>query len=332
MTRKIFILISRYEMKKIILITFLFLTSCAGAITSPSTPTPNAGEIALQMMQSQMEANATSQAVGLQFTATAQVIGATATANQMIYDARQTEQARQDAVSTAAQARIFADATAEQKRMDIAATQQRLDIEGTQSANATATFVVLTLSAVPTSAALTQIANEQNIALSNNEVQQSNLEVEQQRQKNTVEWAAPVIIALMAALVGSVFVIRYSRTRAIRDEDGGVQVLILDNKNVISPKLLAGPVLDVEAMKMPPLVSGAEQREVTKRAQTIEALKSIPVEPARNAMPLFADVFGAKKQEEAFEIIEGETLPPADLLDGEALKSLDKDWKEANLE
>lgn len=309
-------------MKKIILVTFLFLTSCIGSPAIPlSSPTPNAGEIALQMMQSQMEANATSQAVGLQFTATAQVIGATATANQMIFEARQTEQARLDAVSTA-----------EQKRVDIAATQQRLDIEGTQSANATATFVVLTLSAVPTSAALTQIANEQNIALSNNEVQQSNLEVEQQRQKNTVEWAAPVIIALMAALVGSVFVIRYSRTREIRDEDGGVQVLILDNKNVISPKLLAGPVLDVEAMKMPPLVSGAEQREVTKRAQTIEALKSIPVEPARNAMPLFADVFGAKKQVEAFEIIDGETLPPAGLLDGEALKSLDKDWKEANRE
>jgi hypothetical protein len=258
------------------------------------------------------------------------VIGATATANQIIFDAQQTEQARRDAMATADQAEMYAVATAEQKRSDIAATQQRLDIESTQSANATATFVILTLSAVPTSAALTQIANEQNIALSNNELQQSNLAVEQQRQKNTVEWAVPFIIAFMAALVGALFVIRYSRTREIHDEDGGVQVLILDNKNVISPKLLAGPVLDVESMTMPQLVSGAEQREVTKRAQTIEALKVIPVEPARNAMPLFGDVFGTKKQEDAFEIIEGETLPPAELLDGEALKSLDKDWKEAN--
>ena len=309
-------------MRKLILLTLLFLTSCtATAVTPIPTSTPNAGEIALQMMQSQMEANATSQAVGLQFTATAQVIGATATANQILVEAQQTAQARRDA-----------EATAEQKRGEIAATQQRLDLESTQSANATATFVVLTLSAVPTSAALTQIANEQNIALSNNEIQRSNLAVEQQRQKNTVEWAVPFIIAFMAALVGSLFVIRYSRTREIRDEDGGVQVLILDNKNVISPKLLAGPVLDVESMTMPQLVSGAEQHEVTKRAQTIEALKAIPVEPARNALPLFGDVFGAKRQEDAFEIIEGETLPPAGLLDGEALKSLDKDWKEANRE
>ena len=322
-------------MRKIILLTFLFLTSCAGAATPlpiPPTPTPNAGEIALQMMQSQMEANATSQAVGLQFTATAQVIAATATANQMIFNGQQTEQARRDEVATAEQAQMNAEATAIQKRNEIAATQQRLDIESTQSSNATATFVVLTLSAVPTSAALTQIANEQNIALSNNEIEQSNLAVEQQRQKNTVEWAAPFIIAFMAALVGAVFVIRYSRTREIRDEDGGVQVLILDNKNVISPKLLAGPVLDVEEMKMPQLVSGTEQREVTMRAQTIEALKSIPVDPSRNGKMLFDDVFGTKKQEEAFEIIEGETLPPAALLDGEALKSLDKDWKEANRE
>jgi len=309
-------------MRKIILFTLLFLTSCTGtAITPIPSSTPNAGEIALQMMQSQMEANATSQAVGLQFTATAQVIGETATANQIIFEAQQTAQARRDEV-----------ATAEQKRIEIVATQQRLDIESTQSANATATFVVLTLSAVPTSAALTQIANEQNIALSNNELQQSNLAVEQQRQKNTVEWAVPFIIAFMAALVGAVFVIRYSRTREIRDEEGGVQVLILDNKNVISPKLLAGPVLDVESMTMPQLVSGAEQHEVTKRAQTIEALKAIPVEPSRNAMPLFGDVFGTKRREDAFEIIEGETLPPAELLDGEALKSLDKDWKEANRE
>jgi hypothetical protein len=320
-------------MRKIILLTLLFLTSCTGtAVTPIPTSTPNAGEIALQMMQSQMEANATSQAVGLQFTATAQVIGATATANQVIVEAQQTAQARRDEVATADQARIYAEATAEQKRIEIVATQQRLDLESTQSANATATFVVLTLSAVPTSAALTQIANEQNIALSNNEIQQSDLAVEQQRQKNTVEWAVPFIIAFMAALVGSLFVIRYSRTREIRDEDGGVQGLVLDNKNVISPKLLAGPVLDVESMTMPQLVSGAEQHEVTKRAQTIEALKVIPVEPSRNALSLFGDVFGTKRQEDAFEIIEGETLPPAGLLDGEALKSLDKDWKEANRE
>jgi hypothetical protein len=176
------------------------------------------------------------------------------------------------------------------------------------------------------------MANQQAIILQNNEIQQSNLEVEQQRQKNTVEWAMPFIIAFMAALVGAVFVIRYSRTREIRDEDGGVQVLVLDNKNVISPKLLAGPVLDVQAMTMPQLVDPAEQRTVTMRAQTVEALKAIPVDPSKNAMPLFADVFGQKKQEDAFEIIEGETLPPAGLMDGEAVKSLDKDWKEANRE
>lgn len=329
-----------------VLLCVLVLTACGGSdatYTATATPTPNAGEIALSMMQKQLEAQATAQAVGLQFTATAAVAGTTATAQQVIVESGWTQQARVDAEATAQQARMDAEATAQQnrenaeataqqRRADAAATQQRMDMEGTQSAQATALWDAITMTAMPPAATMTQIAYVQNIALANNEIEKSNLEVEKARQTNTVDWVIKYSVVLMAAIVGALFVIRYSRTREVRDEDGGVQVLVLDNNKVISPKLLAGPVLEVDSMTMPELVNRDEQREVVKRAQTIEALKAIPTEPSKNAMPLFADVFGAQKKEDPFEIVEGETMPPAELLDTEALKSLEKDWKEANRE
>jgi hypothetical protein len=330
-----------------VLALFIFLlTACSGEATySYGTPTstPNPGEIALNMIQQQMAAESTQQIVELQFTATAMVLGATATAQQGVVYAEQTVQARVDAEATAAQARKSAEATAQQERvnaeatsqqarMDIAATQQRMDMESTQSAQATAVWDAITMTAMPPAATMTQIAYAQSIALANNEIEKSNLEVEKARQTNTVDWVIKYSVVLMAAIVGALFVIRYSRTREVRNEDGDVQVLVLDNNTVISPKLLAGPVLEVDSMTMPELINKDEQREVTKRAQTIDALKAIPSEPSKNAMPLFADVFGTHKKEEPFEIIEGETMPPAGLLDAEALKSLEKDWKEANRE
>ena len=317
-------------MKKIIILMAFLLSACASVPSTPQpTPTPNAGEIALNMMQKQLEAQATGQAVGLQFTATAAVIGATSTAQQVIEEGQMTQQARQDAQATAEQDRANAQATAEQKRADIAATQQRMDMESTQSAGATAVWDAITMTAMPPAATMTAIANAQIIAMGNNELKKSDLEVEQQRQKNTVEWMVPFAIALMAAVVGALVAIRYSRTREIRDEDGGVQVLVMDNKTVLSPRLLAGPVLDMTTMSMPQLVAPEEQIEVTKRAQTVEALKAMPTEPARSAMPLFGDVFNGERKPR-FETLGSIEQLPAELLNPETLKSIEGDWKENN--
>jgi hypothetical protein len=86
------------------------------------TETPNPGEIALQMVQQQMAAEATQQVVGLQFTATAQVIGLTSTHQVVGTQEAITQQARNDA-----------QATADQARRDAQATQQRIDADATQA-------------------------------------------------------------------------------------------------------------------------------------------------------------------------------------------------------
>lgn len=339
-------------MRKIIMIVFLFLAACGSSsnVVTP-TATPNPGEIALQMMQQQMAANATSQVVGLNFTATAQVVGVTATANQLIIEGQRTEQARVDAAATSEQHRQDVQATSEQHRQDVQATQARIDADtaATQSAEAaaqaridaqstsdslaTATFTVMTLTAIPPHATLTQIAVNNQIVVSTQEVERSSLSLKQQRDTNVIQWLIPTIIAIFLAIVGAFYIYNQSRIREIRDEDGTVQVFVLDNKTVTAPALLAGPVLDLTTNQMPVLTAPKEQSEVTRRAQAIKALAAMPVQPTANGTGAFNDVFStSQKPAEAFEIIDGDAQPPAGLLDSEALKSLEHDWKEANYE
>lgn len=307
----------------ICLMCLMFLmTGCAGAPPLSVTPTvtPNPGEIALQLVQQQMAAVATQQVVELQLQATQHVENATATANQMIVDAQQTEQTRKDAVATASQER--ANIAATQSRMDAdAATQQaRGDAQSTQSALATATFVAMTLSAVPTSDSLTAIANQQLIALNNNKVVQSNHDTTQQ----PYEWVIRLLFALAAVIVGAVMGIRWSRTRVVSDEDGNVRVMVFDNQKVLAPKLLHGPVLDLESMSMPTMTDPKTQADVTRMANTVEAIRAMP---AMNSNTGGNDLIGMfQPSKPRFEV----SAPPTELLDIEAVKSIESDWAEKN--
>ena len=312
-------------MKKIIWLCFLFLVACA----PEPIATPNAGEIAFQMLQKQMEAEATSQSVGLQFTATVQVIGATATANQLIVEAQQTERARLDAIATADQARLDVQAT--QARLDAVATdaQGRKDTQATQNSLATSTFTAMTLTAIPPHATLTQMAVNNQIVIATQDVERSELSLQQQRDTNVIQWLIPTAIAIILSIVGGFYIYNQSRIREIRDEDGKFQVFILDNKTATRPALWSGPVLDLQTQTMPLLVAPQEQADVTRRAQAIEALAAMPVQPTASGAGAFNDAFSVpQKREDAFEIIENDALP-AELLDSETLKVLDKDWKES---
>lgn len=352
-------------MKKIyLLMALLFAVSVAcGAEITPTvmpTATPNSGEIALQMMQQQMAANATSQVVGLNFTATAQIIGSTATAQQLVVEAQWTEQARADAVSTSEQKRTDAQSTAVQQQKEAQATQSRIDSDAraTQSyidaqatqaradADAqqaridavatsdslyTATFTAMTLTAIPPHATLTQIAVNNQIAISTQEVESAALSLKQQRDTNVIVWLIPTIIALFLAAVAGLYAYSQSRVREIRDEDGNVQVFIFDNKTATMPALMTGPVLDLKTTTMPLLTSASEQADVTKREQAIRALRAMPLSPTTSGVTAFNEVFSTpQRREDAFEIVEGEEMPPLGLLDAEALKATEKDWKEAN--
>lgn len=329
-------------MKKLFFLMAFFLTAC-GAYTPTvmPTPTPNAGDLAFAMLQKQMEANATAQSVGLQFTATAQVIGATATANQLIVEAQRTEQARNDAIATSEQKRTDAQAT--QIRNDIIATaareqviadsmteQARIDAIATQSSLSTATFTIMTLTAIPPHATLTQMAVNNQMAINTQEVERSALGLKQQRDTNVIQWLIPMLIAISLTVVGGFYIYNQSRIREIRDDDGKFQVFIMDNKLATKPALWTGPVLDLQKQTMPQLSAPAEQSEVTRRAQAIEALAAMPVQPTASGAGAYNDAFSPpRKRDDAFEIIEGDEVP-VNLLDGETLKVLDRDWKEAH--
>jgi len=330
-------------MKKLfILIPLLFILAACGTSAGPTpvpTATPNPGEIALQMVQQQMAAEATSQVVGLQFTATAQVMGQTATVQAYGTQAAVTQQARMDSQATADQSLLFAQAT--QQRIDAEATQAqarrdaeataeqaRLNLSATQQAEATSTAFSMTQMVIPTHNLWTQQAVEQQIILATNEVELSNLAVEQQQQTNTLDWAVPMGIALLLTLGLLAYVYSHSQVREIKNEDGGVDVIIFKNKQMIKPRIMPKPVLMLETSVMPEMTTPQEQSEIVRRDQGVMALAAMPTNPASHAVQAFNGYFGqAEKREQPYEIVDGASIP-ADLMDPEAMKAIENEWKE----
>lgn len=327
-------------MKKIItLVCALLLVGCSGATETPGTPDP--AQVAMTMLSDKVNAEATQARLEIVFSATAQILGATATQQAYYAQATSTQQARNDANATAAkelqfvqltQARIDADSTQAQARLDADATaeQARLDLVATQQAIGTATAFAITQTAIPPANTNTAIALVQDIQIKQNQVELSNLEVEQQRQKNTPEWVVPMLVVLVGLAAGVMYLKQYSRVREVKNDDGDIELILVDNR-ALRPQLLPGPVLEFVngAATMPLLTSAAEQSRVTERAQAVDAIKAMPATGTTpQAAGAFMKFFGPG-QEPPFDVIDADDAPPAGLLDGEAVKSLEKDWKEA---
>lgn len=334
-------------MKKILLlIPFLFIVIACAAPAGPTpgptpvpTATPNPGEIAMQMVQQQMAAEATSQVVGLQFTATAQVMGQTATVQAYSTQAAITQQARIDAQATAEQSlrfaqatqqRIDADATQAQARRDVEATseQARLDLSATQQAQATSTAFGMTQMVMPTHNLWTQQAVEQDIIIATNEVELSNLAVQQQRETNTLDWALPMGIAVLLTIGALIYGYSHAQVREIKNADGDVDVIIFRNEKMISPRLLPKPMLMLETGDMPNMTTSNEQADIVRRDQAVRALAVMPVNPAGHGVQAFNAYFGQpEKQQQPYEIVDGSSIP-ADLMDTEAMKAIENEWQE----
>lgn len=315
------------------LVLLSLLTGCGSASDASVTPTQEPDspvDIAATMMQVQVAAEATKMDVGIRMTATAQQMGVTSTAYAVATQAAVTQQYRQDMIAT--QQRLDAEATQQQARLDLQATQeqQRLDMQATQQAEATATSFWVTQTALPPAMTLTMIANQQDIALRDNQIELSNLEVQQQREKNTPEWVIPMVVGVILAAVLGLYVVRYSRVREVKNGDGDTEVLILDGDKILRPRLMPGPIVELkpEEITMPLLTSPQEQARVTERAQAVDAIKAMPPSTSPNAAGAFNKYFGPG-QDQPFDVIDAEDAPPAGLLDGETVKSLEKDWKEA---
>lgn len=328
-------------MKKLILSAFLFLTACVPAPSTPMpTETPNPGEIALQMVQQQMAAEATQQVVALQFTATAQVIGQTSTVQAYGTQQAITQQARLDAQATADQARrdaqatqqrIDAEATQRQTRLDAQATadQARLDLQATQQAQASLSAFLMTQVVMPTHQYWTQQAVEQDIKIATNEVELSNLAVQQQQETNTVDWAFPLGAASVLMIALLFYLYKHSQMHDFKNADGDTDVIVYKNR-AFRPALMPKPVLMLDDLTMPDMTTPDNQAEIVRRDQAIRALANMPVNPTGAGAQTFNKFFAQpEKPAMPFEIVDAESLP-AGLLDGEALKAIEKDWREAN--
>ncbi len=342
-------------MKRIAVISLMTIfLGIVSACSTPAPSTPNPAEVGMTMMADKVNAEATQARLGIIFTTTAQVVGATSTQQAQYFQATGTQQARIDAESTSQQAHAWAQATSDQARRDVQATQQRIDADATQAqaridaestaqqmrldvqstfqAAGTSTAFVITQTAIPPANTFTAIANQQSIALANNEVQMSNLAVEQQRQKNTPEWVVPFLIAIVATVAGFVYVIRFSRVREVKDGDGNIRMVIFDNSRAVAPALLPGPVLEMtkESISMPLLAATVdEQSRVTERAQAVEAIKAMPQSPTASSAGAFNKYFSGDSRDLPFDVIDADDAPPVGLIDGQSLQSLNKDWKEA---
>ena len=336
-------------MKKLFILT-LFLLLLAGCDSAPSTPNP--AEVSMTMLADQVNANATRVKLDSIFTVTAQVVGATQTQHGFYAQSTGTQQTRLDMEATAEQHRIDAQSTADQARRDAQATQQRidavatqaqarldmestaeqarLDVVSTQQAAGTSTAFVITQTAIPPANTMTAIAQQQDIALADNQVELSNLEVQQQREKNTPEWVVPFLIAIAATAVGAIYVIRQSRAREFKNGDGEVEFVLLDNKQIVRPQLMPGPIVTIikDEISMPLLVSSTEQAKIVERDQAVQAIRAMPTATTSNSAQAFNKYF-SQPDNLPFDVIDAQDTPPAGLLDGESLKSLDKDWKEA---
>lgn len=329
-------------MKRLLLLIVLWLTACGATVETKATPTNiSPVEIAGTMMQFQLASQATQNAVNVQMTGTAQVLGATATSQAISTEVANTQQARLDVQATAEQARF--DAAATQQRMDHdAATQQarkdaestaeqgRIDAVNTQSANATATWVPMTLTAMPPHATLTAIAVNNDIVVAEQDVELSALELKKARDTNVLQWLIPTLIAITATGAGLLWVIRQSRGRSFEDGDGKIRGVIVDDQ-WITPNLLPAPVLNLRDGTALQLVAPSEQADVTKRAQAIDAIAAMPSQTTAPAAEAFNRYFSTPvPAANRFELLGDGAMPPAELLHPETLKAIEADWKESD--
>lgn len=342
----------RYSIFVILFFLAALLSACGDAdAPTPApmhTPTPapvNPGEVALTMISQRVNAEATQLAVNVQFTATAQVIGSTVTAQARIDAQATSDQQRRDAQATSEKAAYIAQATEAQRRQDVAATQARIDAQatseqaqrnmiGTATAQQQGWINGMTAQAAPTHDMWTAQAIRQEQIIATNQVELSNLEVARQRKKNTLQALTPYAVALMLVVGTLVWLMRTSRMREVRNPDTGVvEGLVLDNKVIIRPQLMPGPVMtgiDNGTLALPMLTDPQTQKEIIARDQAIQALSAMPTSPAAGGVDMWNSMFGRADEESPYRVLTDGEQPPADLLAGDTVDMLDRDWKEGH--
>lgn len=326
-------------MKRTIILSALALLMIGflivGCVPAPIPEPQNPGEIAMTMAAQAVDAKATQMRIDIQYSATAQILQVTQNVQNTQAALGITEQARKDAQATDARNRQDAAATEQQKRDDAAATEQRKrddaateqarrdmeataeqgrqNVMGTATAQQAAVWNGMTLAVAPTRDLLTLQAAHVEQTLAANNVELSNLNVEQQTDKNTAEWVVPLLVVLALVAVFAVVQIRRSRVRVINnEEDGTVVGLLVDGTTLIDIDLMPSPVLDLsgKVVTAPEVTDKETQSEVTRRAQGVRALKALPANvPPQMSTSLYNNVFGNVQQDKPrIEIVDAEVV------------------------
>jgi hypothetical protein len=167
-----------------------------------------------------------------------------------------------------------------------------------------------TLAVAPTHDAMTLQAAYVAQTKAANDAELSNLNVKQQSQKNTIEWVVPLVLVAVIVIVFAVVQIRKSRVQKVENQDDGtVEAVIVDNKKVLRPQLMARPLMLLE-VDGEDVVDPGEQSEVTRRAQGVLALKAMPANMSQQtSASLYNNVFGNVTQEKPrIEIVDAEVV------------------------
>lgn len=335
----------RFVIITILGVVFIALTLLAGCTSSndlpAATPTSvNPAEVALTMVWQKANAEATQMAVNIQFTATGQVIEATRNVENTQAAVAITEQARKDAQATDAQNRRDAAATEQRKRDDAAATEQRrrddaateqtrrdveataqqnqLNIIGTATAQQQDLWNQATMEVLPIHNAWTQQAVYIEQTLAANDAELSNLNVEQQRDTNTIDWLAPLIGVAIIIGVFAIVQIRKSRLqKVVNEEDGTVEGVLVDDK-LIKLDLMPTPVMDLSGKTptAPEMTDPETQKAVTRMALGVRALRELPAQmPPQMSVGLYNGVFGEQQTKKPVVQVLPEGQTPKDILE-----------------
>lgn len=277
----------------------------AAATPTIGTPPPSAAEIAATALAAEQRFQATQEAA--------------------VRLEKQHLQATQEA--KAEEERLRTTATAEYWRIEAwQATQTQAWVLAATAAPATQVALSWTQTAIPEIAtADASVRNAQQTVVAG-QAMQVEMSVQRQRWAGVGNTLVLWTVMLAALLITGYFVWQMKRVRKLTP-DGRVH--LLDNgkagQQIVASDLMPAPVITVsQTGQVAAAGSGADQSQVTERAQKVRALEAVARanQPPRQPFDLVNDIMTGQASRYAL------SEPPSDLVSNNALQALNADWKE----
>jgi hypothetical protein len=292
-------------MKKMLLIIPLILfVSLACSSTLANTPDPKA---TATMTQRPGTPTMNMQQFSLTMVANEQNNGLTEAANKTSVELAKIELEKIAIRSTAAADDKKATQAAANTTAEAYSVMQTAWADSTETAKAEATHgaatsiaAVKTEQVAPTAAIWTAEAIQREARIQEAEVQTVELARDRQVAKNPLDALLPWTLTILA-MAGVVYAMRdYLNNRLVaRDEHGRMPTIMRalpdGGVTITRPELMPGPYVTITPdgeIITPEPTDKPEQSDVTRRAQIVEAISSLPLPYARNAQGMMKTEFG----------------------------------------